>query len=188
MKRAAGSHPLQSAFREKAAELAAKYGLAGMKSVGDEDEDGEEGEEEEEGEEGEGEEEEDSEGEEESGAGEGEDEEEEEGGEAEEEEEEEGDEYEQELKSLLQERVEPRERPSTSQAAAAAAAAAGAAGQVKRSLMPGKGELEGPADVPFTIPVPEKYERWVPSAGSRAGPVRRRGALVAGWLQAQLSP
>ena len=133
MTRAAGDHPLQSALREKAAELAGKYGLGKIKNPMMDSED--EGESEEEGEEGE-----------------------EEGEEEEEEEEEEGeddDDYERELRDLKGETSRP---PEPSRASSA-----------PRGQEPDKSsrrhvsdpDLDGaPLDLPFTLPVPETYEKF----------------------------
>ena len=66
---------------------------------------------------------------------------------------EEEDGYEAELRTLQQDRLKPRDAPSTSQPAAAALPAA----KRKRGLE-AEEALEGPMDLPYTIPVPETYE------------------------------
>ena len=78
----------------------------------------------------------------------------EEEGEDEGEEGEDDDEYEEELRALQEDRLRPREAPSTSQAAAAEAAQ-----QPKRKRgLETEEALQGPLDLPYTIPVPETYE------------------------------
>ena len=75
------------------------------------------------------------------------------GGDDEDDEAEEEDGYEAELRTLQQDRLKPRDAPSTSQTAAAAPPAA----KRKRGLE-AEEALEGPLDLPYTIPVPETYE------------------------------
>jgi nucleolar protein 14 len=145
--RAGGDHPLQAAFREQAARLAAKYGVevAGGSGSGSEDE-GEEGEDEdeegeEEGESGSGE------GEEDGGSGGEEEEDEEAGGSSSGSEEEEAD------------AAAARQRAGKDAAAAPPKARSGAAAAPP--------PLEGPLDLPFTIPVPQRYEAFAALVGGR---------------------
>ncbi|GLC45018.1 hypothetical protein PLESTB_001743300 [Pleodorina starrii] len=158
MKAAAGNHPLQETFRAAAAALAKKYGVEAP--VNPFLEEGEEEDEDEEGEEEEGE----------SGSGDGE-EEEEEGEDDDNDEEEEVSEEEQ-----LEQRRNPAHPPSTSRPGDgegnAAAAAAGkkkapaAAAAVAVAAKAGK-PLEGPLDLPYTIPLPSSYNEFAALVNGR---------------------
>jgi hypothetical protein len=73
-------------------------------------------------------------------------------------EEDDGDAYEDELRALEEDRLRPREAPSTSGGGTAMPRAPAAPAVRKKRGLEAEDALQGPLDLPYTIPVPETYE------------------------------